>query len=123
VLLYILFTFVFVLLYLFSGTISTNRFYFNCFLLGIGAGYWALFVTIAAEQFGTNLRSTVATTVPNFIRGTVAPLTMLFKFLRAETSVIEGALWVGVLTFIIALVAITLVDETFSRDMNYIEKN
>ena len=123
VVLYILLTFVFVLIYLFSGSISSNQFYFHCFLLGVGAGYWALFVTIAAEQFGTNLRSTVATTVPNFIRGTVAPLTMLFKFMRAETSVIEGALWVGLLTFVIALIAITLVDETFSRDMNYIEKN
>ncbi len=123
VLLYILLTIAFVMVYLFSASISRTQFYFNCFLLGIGVGYWALFVTIAAEQFGTNLRSTVATTVPNFIRGTVAPLTMLFKFMRAETSVIEGALWVGLLTFVIALVAISLVDETFSRDMNFVEKN
>lgn len=123
VLLYIALTVVFVLIYLYSGSISSNHFYFNCFLLGVGVGYWAIFITIAAEQFGTNLRSTVATTVPNFIRGTVAPLTMLFKFMRAETSVIEGALWVGLLTFVIALVAVTLVDETFSRDMNFVEKN
>ena len=123
VLLYILLTVIFVLIYLYSRSISSNQFYFNCFLLGVGAGYWALFVTIAAEQFGTNLRSTVATTVPNFIRGTVAPLTMLFKYMRAETSVIEGALWVGLLTFAIALIAVTLVDETFSRDMNFVEKN
>ncbi|HEV8514501.1 MAG TPA: MFS transporter [Cyclobacteriaceae bacterium] len=123
VILYIFLTVVFVLVYLYSGSISSNHFYFNCFLLGIGVGYWAIFITIAAEQFGTNLRSTVATTVPNFIRGTVAPLTMLFKFMRAETSVIEGALWVGFLTFVIALVAVTLVDETFSRDMNFVEKN
>jgi len=112
-----------VLVYLFSRTISPHQFYFHCFLLGVGVGYWALFVTIAAEQFGTNLRSTVATTVPNFIRGTVAPLTMLFKFMRAETSVIEGALWVGLLTFVIALMAIRWVDETFSRDMNFVERN
>jgi hypothetical protein len=123
VLLYVLLTFVFVLVYLFSGPISAPHFYFNCFLLGMGIGYWALFVTIAAEQFGTNLRSTVATTVPNFIRGTVAPLTMLFKVLRSETSVIEGALWVGLLTIAIALIAIRLVDETFSRDMNFVENN
>ena len=123
VLLYIVLTIVFVLIYLFSDSISPTWFYFNCFLLGVGTGYWALFVTIAAEQFGTNLRSTVATTVPNFIRGTVTPLTMLFKFMRAETSVIEGALWVGLLTFVIALIAIRMVDETFSRDMNFIEKD
>ena len=123
VMMYILLTVVFVLVYLFSRSISTTQFYFHCFLLGVGVGYWALFVTIAAEQFGTNLRSTVATTVPNFIRGTVAPLTMLFKFLRAETSVIEGALWVGLLTFAISLMAIQWVDETFSRDMNFVERN
>jgi MFS transporter, putative metabolite:H+ symporter len=122
VLFYILLTVVFVFVYLFSASISPGIFYFNCFLLGIGTGYWALFVTIAAEQFGTNLRSTVATTVPNFIRGTVAPLTMLFKFLRAETGVIQGALYVGLLTFVIALLAIRLIDETFSRDMNFVEK-
>ncbi len=123
VLLYIMLTFIFVLVYLFTGSISSDQFYFHCFLLGVGTGYWALFVTIAAEQFGTNLRSTVATTVPNFIRGTVAPLTMLFKFMRAETNVIEGALWVGLLTFIIALIAIRLVNETFSRDMDFIEED
>lgn len=123
VLIYILMTLCFVLLYLYSDSISVDRFYFNCFLLGVGVGYWALFVTIAAEQFGTNLRSTVATTVPNFIRGTVAPLTALFKLMRAETSVIEGALWVGLLTIVIALVAIRSIDETFSRDMNFVEEN
>ncbi len=123
VLLYILLTLVFVFIYLFSSSISSNWFYFNCFLLGTGTGYWALFVTIAAEQFGTNLRSTVATTVPNFIRGTVVPLTMLFKFLRGETGVLQGALYVGLLTFVIALIAVRLIDETFSRDMNFIEKD
>jgi len=121
--LYIFLTFIFVLIYLFSDSITPNWFYFNCFLLGVGTGYWALFVTIAAEQFGTNLRSTVANTVPNFIRGTVVPLTMLFKYLRAEVGVIQGALLVGLLTFAIALIAIRFIDETFSRDMNYLEKD
>ncbi len=123
VLLYILLTLIFVLVYLFSKSISPNWFYFNCFLLGIGTGYWALFVTIAAEQFGTNLRSTVATTVPNFIRGTVVPITMLFKFFRGEVGVIQGALWVGLITVVIALLAFRLIDETFSRDMNFVEQD
>ncbi|MBI1767689.1 MAG: MFS transporter [Bacteroidetes bacterium] len=123
VLAYIALTLVFVLMYLFSDSISVDHFYFNCFLLGVGVGYWALFVTIAAEQFGTNLRSTVATTVPNFIRGTVVPITALFKLARAEWGVIYGALWVGLLTIVIALIAIRSIDETFSRDMNFIEEN
>lgn len=120
---YIFLTVVLVLNYLFSKSISTNHFYFNCFLLGVGVGYWALFVTIAAEQFGTNLRSTVATTVPNFIRGTVVPITLLFQLVRTETGVIWGALWVGLLTVVIALIAIRWIDETYSRDLNYVEED
>jgi len=123
VLAYIFITVLLVLNFLFSNSISTDRFYFNCFLLGVGVGYWALFVTIAAEQFGTNLRSTVATTVPNFIRGTVVPLTLLFQIVRTKTGVIWGALWVGLLTVIIALIAIRWIDETYSRDLNYVEKD
>jgi putative MFS transporter len=69
VFLFILLTLAFVLIYLYAPVSSSTQFYVVCFLLGFGIGYWALFVTIAAEQFGTNLRSTVATTVPNFIRG------------------------------------------------------
>ncbi|MBS1486017.1 MAG: MFS transporter [Bacteroidetes bacterium] len=122
VLIYIAITLLFVLLYLFTSGISATQFYVECVLLGFGAGYWALFVTIAAEQFGTNLRSTVATSVPNFIRGTVVPITLFFQFLRGHTSVIYGALWVGVVTVIIALVALLMIDETFHRDLNFIEK-
>ena len=93
----------------------------------MGIGYWALFVTIAAEQFGTNLRSTVATTVPNFIRGTVVPLTIAFRFLREllggdDSSVIYGALIIGIFTIIVALVALQAIQETFGRDMNFLEE-
>ncbi|MBS1952306.1 MAG: putative MFS-type transporter [Cytophagales bacterium] len=123
VLLFILLTLIFVLLYLFTTGISPAHFYFHCFLLGIGAGYWALFVTIAAEQFGTNLRSTVATSVPNFIRGTVVPITALFQLLRNHTTVIYGALIVGILTIIIGLLSLRAIDETFSSDMNFVEKD
>lgn len=123
VLLFIVLTCVFVLIYLFTAHISPERFYFNCFLLGFGAGYWALFVTISAEQFGTNLRSTVATSVPNFIRGTVVPFTALFQVLRGHWGVVYGALGVGAVTLVIALIAFLAIDETFSRDMNFVEKD
>jgi putative MFS transporter len=118
---FILFSLACILLYLFMPVISRPFFYTCCFLLGISNGYWALFVTIAAEQFGTNLRSTVATTVPNFIRGTLVPLTLAFKFMRGEVGVIYGALWVGLFTIIIALIALRSIDETFSRDLNFVE--
>jgi putative MFS transporter len=123
VLIFILLTLSFVLLYLFSPVNSSFGFYITCFLLGFGIGYWALFVTIAAEQFGTNLRSTVATTVPNFIRGTVVPLTWVFKSLRGPLGVIQGALIVGVATIVIALIALRSIDETFSRDLNFLEED
>lgn len=129
VLVFILLTLVFILVFLFYPFESTAGFYTACFLLGLGIGYWALFVTIAAEQFGTNLRSTVATTVPNFIRGTVIPITLLFKFLRAqiggaynpEAGILYGALIVGLVTIVIALMALRSIDETHSRDMNFVE--
>lgn len=135
---YIALTLLTVVLYLFMPVKTADFFYVVCFLLGIAIGYWALFVTIAAEQFGTNLRSTVATTVPNFIRGTVVPLTFLFKFLRDTISeqyagahgaeraqslgIIYGALIVGVLTVAVAFAALRAIDETYGRDLNFEEK-
>ncbi len=127
VLFYIFLTLAVIVLYLFTPGRSVVYFYVTCFLLGVGIGYWALFVTIAAEQFGTNLRSTVATTVPNFIRGTVVPLTIAFRFLREQlggddSAVIFGALIVGVFTIGVALVALRAIQETFGRDMNFLEE-
>jgi hypothetical protein len=115
------------LLYLFTPGRSVAAFYLTTFLLGVGIGYWALFVTIAAEQFGTNLRSTVATSVPNFIRGTVVLLVPSFRFLREELggddqAVIYGALIVGLFTIAIALIALRYIHETFGRDMNFLEE-
>ncbi len=121
VLVFILITLGFILLYLYPPFISKTFFYVSCFLLGFGIGYWALFVTIAAEQFGTNLRSTVATTVPNFIRGTVVPLTFAFKLLREDVGIITGAVIVGVVTIVIALLALRSLPETFGRDLDFEE--
>lgn len=121
VLLFITLTVGFVCLYLFYPIETSSAFYVKCFLLGVGIGYWALFVTIAAEQFGTNLRSTVATTVPNFIRGTVIPITWLFQYLRGEIGMIYGALVVIIITSVIALIALSVVDETYSKELNFLE--
>jgi len=123
VLLFILATLVFILMYLYSPFTSSAFFYTCCFCLGLGIGYWALFVTIAAEQFGTNLRSTVATTVPNFIRGTVVPITFAFEFLRVQIGIINSALVVGLVTVIIALLALRPLVETFGKDLNFVEKD
>jgi MFS family permease len=122
VLVYILLTMMFILLYLWAPIKTTFFFFFTCFLLGFGVGYWALFVTIAAEQFGTNLRATVTTSVPNFIRGTVVPITLLFEVLRQQYGIIQGALWVGAGTVAIALVSLYYLRETFGRDLNFVEE-
>ncbi|MEQ9592038.1 MAG: MFS transporter [Cyclobacteriaceae bacterium] len=122
VMVFVLLTLAAIVFYLFLPIKTSTFFYLACAGLGFATGYWALFVTIAAEQFGTNLRSTVATTVPNFIRGTVVPITLAFKYFRGEVGIIYGALIVGIITIIIALIALRSIDETFSRDMNYLEE-
>jgi MFS transporter, putative metabolite:H+ symporter len=118
---FILFTFAFILVYLFSSGLSVEMFYGLCILLGLAIGYWAVFVTTASEQFGTNLRATVTTTVPNFIRGSVVPLTLGFKFLRPSLGMINSALVVGVVCVAIALFAVSQLKETFGKDLNYLE--
>lgn len=123
VLLYILITLVFIILYLFNPSTSPAVFYLICFGLGVGTGYWALFVTIAAEQFGTNLRATVATSVPNFIRGTVVPLVALFSLLRPVLGITWGAFIVGSFTVLISLIALKFLNETFARDLNFLEED
>jgi MFS transporter, putative metabolite:H+ symporter len=118
---FMLMTLGFILLYLFIPFKTTEFFYFACFCLGVGIGFWALFVTVAAEQFGTNLRSTTATTVPNFIRGTVIPLTFAFQMLREPLGIINAALVIGVSTIVIAFIALRFIDETYGRDLNFEE--
>jgi MFS transporter, putative metabolite:H+ symporter len=118
---FILMTLAFIVFFLFLPIKTVGFFYVACFMVGVGIGYWALFVTIAAEQFGTNLRSTVATTVPNFIRGTVVPLTLTFKYLRGEIGIINGALVIGIFTIMVAFLALNVIDETYGRDLNFEE--
>ena len=122
VLFFILLTLVFIILYFVIPVKTSTSFYFMSVLLGFGVGYWALFVTIAAEQFGTNLRATVATSVPNFIRGTVVPITESFKLLAIYIGIVYSALTIGVITIIIALIALRSIGETFGRDLNYLEE-
>ncbi|GAB3221748.1 MFS transporter [Spirosoma arcticum] len=120
---FILLSLVFVSVYLLAPLRDIDVFYLVCVFLGVANGYWALFVTIAAELFGTNLRATVATTVPNFVRGAVIPLTWLFVLGKAQVGVLYSALGIGLLTGILALVALSFMEETFGKDLNYVEKD
>ncbi len=119
--LFIIMSFAFSLLYLLLPHNSVSVFYLMCIFLGFGNGYWTLFITVAAESFGTNLRATVATTVPNFVRGAVIPITTLFLFLKTDMGVINSALILAVLTTVIALVSLWSLNETFHKDLNYNE--
>lgn len=106
--------------FLFAGR-SLFAFYTMCVLLGLASGYWAMFVTVASEQFGTNIRSTATTTVPNFVRGAVIPVTMLFQFLKTSQGIPLAAGLTGALTLTIAFLAVGGLEETFGKDLDYVE--
>ncbi len=103
-----------------SGASST-MFYLVCFLIGVSCGYWALFITVAAEQFGTNIRSTAASTVPNFVRGMVVPMSAGFIALKPSFGLLGAAAAVGIIVFAAGLIALWKLEETFHKDLDYIE--
>jgi hypothetical protein len=114
-------TAVFIAVYGALSGASTTVFYLVCFLLGLANGYWALFVTVAAEQFGTNLRATVAISVPNFVRGSVVPLTLAFRALAPSLGLVWSAMIVGATSLVLAFIALGLMRETFGKDLDYLE--
>ena len=107
--------------YLNLGGASTQTFLNACFILGVFCGYWALFITSAAEQFGTNIRATAATTIPNFVRGAVIPITSSFVILKSSYGVVISASIVGSICFGLAILALLFTKESFSKDLDYIE--
>jgi MFS transporter, putative metabolite:H+ symporter len=117
-----------ILAYLFVRDISATEYALLIFLVGGTTGFWGLFATIATEQFGTNIRATVATTVPNFVRGTLILISFSFKGVRdylggitEPTAVIQSALIVGMVCIAISLVSIWSLGETFGKDLDYVE--
>lgn len=101
---------------------NASLFYILTGVIGFAVGYWAIFITIAAEQFGTNIRATVASTVPNFIRGTVIPITFLFQVFKKYFGILNAGAMVGALCMVIAFYALYRLEETFHKDLNYIEE-
>lgn len=101
---------------------SAAGMYLICAALGFGTGFWAIFVTMAAEQFGTNLRATAATTVPNMVRGSLPLMILLFKGLQTVTGSYITAGWItGVIVMLISMIAAWHTEETFGKDLNYVE--
>jgi len=99
-----------------------NMFFWLMFLGGVGAGFWAVFVTTSGEVFGTNLRGTVATTAPSFVRGLVIPLTVAKNALVPAMGSIGAIGAIGVVILILAIVSVVALPETFARDMDFVEE-
>lgn len=102
--------------------ISSTAFYAICGVLGVSLGYWAVFVTIASEQFGTNVRATATTTVPNWVRGSLVPITMAVDALHTRgLALVPSAMIVGLSLVAIAFGALLWLPETHGRDLDFVE--
>ena len=98
--------------------------YIACSLLGFSTGFWAIFVTMGAEQFGTNLRATAATTIPNMVRGSLPLINLMFVNLFQKTwgwGLVKSGIYTGVIVMIATLIAAYFTEETFHKDLNYVE--
>ncbi len=112
-----------ILAYLFLRGLDPRRFYLLCFFNGIAYGYWAVFVTVSREQFGTNLRATVTTSVPNFVRWSVSPMSLVFLYLARTQGwgVVRAALLVGLAVVGLGYWALAGLTETHGRDLDFME--
>ena len=117
----LLFTLIGVAVMLFGNTNTETKYYMFCVWLGLGTGYWAMFVTLAAEQFGTNIRNTATTTVPNMVRGLVPVMILAFDSLKGSFSVVQSAAIVGVVVFGLAFYASLTISETHDKDLEFTE--
>lgn len=115
-------TVLFMILFFTQNGGSDERMYWLCGGLGFGTGFWAIFVTMAAEQFGTNLRATAATTVPNVVRGALPLIIILFKSLRGAMPYLTAGIITAIIVMVIAIIAAATTHETFGKELNYVEE-
>jgi putative MFS transporter len=104
---------------------SDDRMYAICAALGFSTGFWAIFVTMGAEQFGTNLRATAATTIPNIVRGALPLMNMLFKDLFQDSwgwPLVKSGIVTGLVVITITLIAAFFTEETYGKELNYVER-
>ena len=109
------------IVYLGSTGITNRQFIWICIFMGFGAGFWPIFITIAAEQFGTNIRSTVATTVPNFVRALLIPINFGFILFKGSYGMVNSAYIMIAILNVIAMISLSQLKETFGKDLNYVE--
>jgi hypothetical protein len=104
-----------------AGGATPAAFYGICLLLGVGGGYWSVFLMLSAEQFGTNMRATVATSLPNLVRVLVIPLTLLLRAMTPAISLGQGAVALGFVSLLIAAAALRGMEDTYSRSLDFNE--
>lgn len=121
-LLFIILTFISIVYAMYGNIATSGAWYVACTLMGVAGGYVALFVSIASEQFGTNIRATVTTTAPNFVRASVVPVTLSFTALKSGMGLLNAAFFVGTITVLLAIWSARSLEETFGKDLNYIEQ-
>ncbi len=114
-------TFVFILIYLFGGISSTSAFYAVCLAMGFGIGYIAMFLTITAESYGTNLRATATTSVANNVRATTLLTIPAFQAMKSSLGVLEAAAVVAVICFGLGIWSLLTMEETFGKELDYSE--
>ncbi len=113
-----------VVLYFSPFNSSDTRMYIACAFMGFGTGFWAIFVTMGAEQFGTNLRATAATTIPNMVRGSLPLMNMLFIDLfhkKLQWNLWQSGVVTGTIVLAITFVAFYYTEETYHKDLDYLE--
>lgn len=118
---FITLTLIFTVLYYLFASKSILIFYAIVLFLGFGTGYWAVFMSSASELFGTNIRATVTTTAPNFVRGSVTLMALIHSNLRSYTGWVNSSVLIGIVVFILAYFACYKLEETFAKDLNYNE--
>ena len=111
----------FILLFLLWGGLSLAFFYGLCVTIGFFAGYWAVLLMAVTERYGTNIRATVATTAPNFVRGSSIILTLAFKFLSPSLGTLQAAAWIGFATMALAFWSYANLEETYGKNLDYVE--
>ncbi|HIP31128.1 MAG TPA: MFS transporter [Crocinitomicaceae bacterium] len=124
----LMFTLVGVVLLLSGMAKTVNGYYFFMGWLGLGTGYWAMFVTVGAEQFGTNIRSTAATTIPNMVRGSLPLMVILYNYIKGNVvfdnpnqGVLIATIVVGTIAFSLAIYSVLTIEETHGRDLDFVE--
>jgi MFS family permease len=122
--LYIFYTIfiIFIILFFTQHNSSPAWFYFICSGLGFGSGISVLYIIASAEQFGTNLRASAATSITNFVRGFTPLLLLIFTFLREYTGYLKGAWLIGIVVMAISITALYFTEESFGKDLDFVEE-